>query len=325
MIVVTGGAGFIGSAFVWKCNQMGVSDILVVDSMKHSTKWRNLVGLEYINYLHKDEFLANISAGKYNDAVTAIIHMGACSATTETDVDYLMANNLHYTITLAQWCVDHDKRFIYASSAATYGDGEYGFVDNDDELLKLRPINAYGYSKHQFDLYAKRQGWFDKMVGLKFFNVFGPNEYHKGSMQSVVCKAVEQIQSTGKMKLFKSYHPDYQHGEQMRDFVYVKDCVDAMWHFLTNPSINGLFNFGTGKAHTWIELVNAVFKGLNMKSDIEFIEMPDSLKSQYQYYTQSTMDKFFAKSPEFKFDSLEESVVDYVQNYLLEHKTLSAC
>lgn len=231
MYIVTGGAGFIGSAMVWKLNQMGIDDILVVDNLSTSEKWSNLVGLRYQDYLHRDQFLKFILEGDDQFETNAVIHMGACSSTTELDADFLMENNYRYTQYVCRFCLAHGARFINASSAATYGNGEYGFNDDHDGIDKLRPLNMYGYSKQLFDIWAKDSGILDQIVSLKFFNVFGPNEYHKDDMKSVICKAHKQILETGQLKLFKSYRDEYPHGGQKRDFVYIKDCVDIMAWF----------------------------------------------------------------------------------------------
>ncbi|MBT8763025.1 ADP-glyceromanno-heptose 6-epimerase [Desulfohalobiaceae bacterium Ax17] len=315
MYIVTGGAGFIGSAFVWQLNQMGIERILIVDNLGRTEKWKNLVNLKYLDYEHKDKFLDLVLKNKL-PAITAIIHMGACSSTTELDADYLMENNFHYTQKLARYCLENNARFIYASSAATYGDGTLGFDDDHAGLANLKPLNMYGYSKHLFDLWAQKKGLLDKIVGLKFFNVFGPNEYHKGDMKSVIAKAYSQIKDTGKLKLFKSYRPEYGHGEQKRDFIYVKDCVQVMAWFLEHKEINGIFNLGTGKARSWNELARAVFVAMHREPSIEYIEMPESIRDKYQYFTQARMDKLKAAGCPCSFMSLEEAAKDYVQNYL---------
>jgi ADP-L-glycero-D-manno-heptose 6-epimerase len=316
MIIVTGGAGFIGSAFVWKLNQEGIDNIIIVDRLGTSIKWKNLVNLRFVNYIHKDDFLEMI----YNDTppfnIDAIIHMGACSSTTERDADYLWHNNFVYTKQLADWALEHEARFIYASSAATYGDGTQGFSDNHKMIPRLKPINMYGYSKHVFDLWVLRQKLENKMAGVKFFNVFGPNEYHKGDMSSVVFKAFHQIQETGKVRLFKSYKPPYKDGGQMRDFVYVKDCVNIMWWLFKNPRANGIFNLGTGKARTWNDLIKAVFAAMKKKPNIEYIDMPETLRGQYQYFTEADMSKLKKAGCPVKFSSLEDAVRDYVIHYL---------
>jgi len=316
MIIVTGGAGFIGSAFVWKLNQEGIEDIVVVDRLGKTDKWKNLVNLRFVNYIHKDEFYDLI----YNDTlsfdVEAIIHMGACSSTTERDADYLWQNNFAYTGQLAEWALERNIRFIYASSAATYGDGKQGFSDDHSKTIELKPINMYGYSKQVFDLRVLRHSWEDKIAGIKFFNVFGPNEYHKGDMTSVIFKAFNQIKETGKVRLFKSYLPQYPDGGQMRDFVYVKDCIDVLWWLFKNQDVNGIFNLGTGKARTWNDLISAVFTAMGTRQKIEYIEMPEPIRNQYQYFTQAEMDKLHSVGCPVSFSSMEDSVRDYVVNYL---------
>jgi len=241
--------------------------------------------------------------------------MGACSSTTERDAGYLMENNYRYTRTLAEWTIPHHIRFIYASSAATYGDGQRGFSDRTD-LHLLRPLNMYGYSKHIFDLHAKKAGLLDRIVGLKFSNVFGPNEYHKGDMVSVAFKAYHQIMETGEVKLYKSYQEDVMHGERMRDFVYVKDCTRMMWWLLTHSEVNGLFNLGTGRARSWNDLARALFDALELPPQIEYIDMPEAIRGSYQYFTQADGDRLQETGCPLDFRSLEESVRDYVVNNL---------
>jgi ADP-L-glycero-D-manno-heptose 6-epimerase len=315
-VIVTGGAGFIGSALVWKLNREGIDDILIVDNLGTSAKWKNLVGLRYADYLHKDAFLRQIQAGILGFVPDAIVHLGACSATTETDADYLMANNTHYTRLLAEWAVARGVRFLYASSAATYGDGEHGFSDDDAITPRLRPLNRYGYSKHLFDLQARRSGLAEKIVGVKFFNVFGPNEYHKGPMTSVVYNAFHQVSAGDPIRLFRSYRDEYADGGQVRDFVYVKDCVDVLYWWLTNPQVNGLFNLGTGTARSWNDLARAVFAALGQSPRIAYIDMPVALQGGYQYFTEARMEKLRAAGYTAAFTSLEDAVADYVRHYL---------
>ena len=315
MIVVTGGAGFIGSAMVSKLNEKGISDILVVDELGTSTKWKNLVGKQFTDYLYKEHFLDAL-LGERLPKIEAIIHMGANSSTTEKDVEHLMENNYRYTRVLAEWSIRKKVRFIYASSGATYGDGTLGFSDDDATSLTLRPLNAYGYSKQVFDQWLLHNGMQNKVAGIKFFNVFGPNEYHKGEMKSLVCKAYNQILEIGKIRLFKSYRPEYKHGEQVRDFVYIKDCAEVMWWLLNSPKVNGIFNLGTGTARTWNDLAKAIFAALGVVPNIEYIEMPDELRGAYQYHTEADTRKIFAAGCPVTFRSLEESVKDYVQRYL---------
>ncbi|HOI30534.1 MAG TPA: ADP-glyceromanno-heptose 6-epimerase [Melioribacteraceae bacterium] len=322
MIVVTGGAGFIGSAIVWKLNRMGIDKIIIVDELGKDDKWKNLNGLKYEDFIHKDDFISMIMQSLVPFKVSSIIHMGACSSTTEKDADYLMDNNVHYSQELAKYSLNNGVRFIYASSAATYGDGTAGYEDNDSLLNELHPLNMYGYSKHLFDTWLKRNGMIDKIVGLKFFNVYGPNEYHKGDMRSVVHKSFEQVRDTGKVKLFKSYKPEYKDGEQRRDFIYVKDAVDMTLHFFEHRNFNGIFNIGTGRAQSWLELVTAVFKALNKPVNIEFIEMPEEIKGKYQYFTEADTTKLKLTGYDKKISNVEEGVSDYVKNYLLKDQYL---
>jgi ADP-L-glycero-D-manno-heptose 6-epimerase len=318
MIVVTGGAGFIGSVFVAKLNAEGRDDVVVVDNLGSSGKWENLVKRRYVDYIHKDDFLAMVEAHRVPFEVDAVVHLGACSATTERDADYLMRNNFHYSSTLADWALEKGARFVYASSAATYGDGTQGFSDSDETTRTLRPINMYGYSKHLFDLKMLREKKASRIAGVKFFNVFGPNEYHKGDMTSVIFKAFHQIRETGGVRLFKSYRPEYPDGGQMRDFIYVKDCVEVLWWLLMHPTVNGIFNLGTGTARTWNDLAKAVFAAMGIPAAIDYIDMPEGLKRQYQYFTEATMDKLRGCGCTAPFRSLEEAVGDYIRNHLLQ-------
>lgn len=317
MIIVTGGAGFIGSAFIWRLNKEGFDDIVIVDHLGTSDKWKNLVNRRFNEYIPKDEFLQMVGDDVVPFEASAVVHMGACSSTTERNADFLWKNNFLYTKILAQWALKHGVRFIYASSAATYGDGTKGFSDDHGTIHELKPINMYGYSKQLFDLWVLRNKLEGKIAGIKFFNVFGPNEYHKTDMTSVIFKAFYQIRETGKVRLFQSYLPQYPDGGQLRDFVYVKDCIDVMWWLLQHPTANGIFNLGAGKARTWNDLVSAVFAAMGLKTNIEYIEMPESLRNQYQYFTEAKMDKFKAAGCPVAFSSLEDSVRDYVVHYLL--------
>lgn len=316
MHIVTGGAGFIGSAMVWKLNTLGVDDILVVDNLSESDKWKNLVNLRYTDYLHKSEFMDRVLNGEDFGRVEGVIHMGACSATTELDADYLMDNNLRYSRTLALWAEGLGARFINASSAATYGDGSLGFSDNHAGLTRFKPLNMYGYSKQLFDLWALKAGRLETLASLKFFNVYGPNEYHKGDMMSVVAKAHAQIGERGSLRLFKSHHPDYADGGQLRDFISVKDCLEVMAWLLEHPEANGVFNIGTGQARSFEDLGRAVFTAMGRTPDIEFVDMPEAIRGKYQYYTQAEMRKLRAVGYDREFLSLEDGVADYVRNHL---------
>lgn len=310
--IVTGGAGFIGSNVIAALNARGEDDILVVDVLGSDEKWKNLVGLKFADYWETDNFrfhLGNDTLG----AVDAVIHLGACSATTERNASYLADNNYRFTRELCEWCLHHNIRFVYASSGATYGDGARGYSDDLDRLPDLQPLNMYGYSKHLFDLWALRQNLFDRIVGLKYFNVYGPHEAHKGDMRSVVHKAWGQIKQTGVVKLFKSNHPDFKDGEQLRDFVYVKDAVAVTLFFADNPENGGLFNVGTGQARTWLDLAKAVFAALGREPKIEFIEMPEAIRDKYQNHTQAAIANLRGAGYRAAFTSLEEGVRAYVQ------------
>ncbi|HVO72952.1 MAG TPA: ADP-glyceromanno-heptose 6-epimerase [Ignavibacteriaceae bacterium] len=321
MIVVTGGAGFIGSAIIWRLNTLNQKNIMVVDELGTDEKWKNLTGLKFDDFINKNSFIELIET-KLKHGISAIIHMGAISSTTEKDADLLLRNNYEYTKKLADFCVRTNARFIYASSAATYGNGGMGFNDSEAELGSLRPLNMYGYSKHLFDLWALKENLLGRIAGLKYFNVYGPNEYHKGDMRSVVHKAFEQALSSGKVKLFKSKNSSYKDGEQKRDFLYVKDAVDITLFFLNNPGKNGLFNVGSGTARTWNDLVKALFDALGKPLNIEYMEMPGHLAEKYQYFTEAKMDKIKKAGFTKSVSSLEDGVTDYVKNYLLKEKYL---
>lgn len=323
MIIVTGGAGFIGSALIAVLNKRNITDILVVDKLDTDQKWKNLRNLFFADYIEKDDFLDLIINDKLNNSIQAIFHLGACSDTTETNASYLIKNNYEYSKLLAQWATTDKIRFIYASSAATYGDGSSGFSDVFQNIGNLRPLNIYGYSKHLFDLWAHRTGLLKNITGLKYFNVFGPNEYHKADMRSFVIKAFEQIKTTGKVRLFKSYNPDYADGEQLRDFLYVKDAVEMTLFFYDNPRTGGLFNIGTGQARSWNDLVKAVFAAMGEKPDIEYIEMPESIRNQYQYFTEADITNLRKAGYDKKSTTLEDAVKDYVRNYLQNNSYLN--
>ncbi|PAW72923.1 MAG: ADP-glyceromanno-heptose 6-epimerase [Opitutia bacterium Tous-C4FEB] len=323
-ILVTGGAGFIGSALVAALNQRGISDIVITDLLGSDEKWRNLTPLKFADYLEADDFRKRI--GQNQAALgdfSAVFHLGACSATTEKNASYLIDNNFNVTKELAAWSLAKNIRFIYASSAATYGDGAQGMDDQDPNLGRLRPLNMYGYSKHLFDQHAQRKGWLDRIVGVKYFNVFGPNEDHKGDMRSLVNKAYEQIRTTGRVGLFKSYHPDFKDGEQMRDFLYVKDAVEMTLHFAEGATTaGGLFNLGSGNANTWLTLTRAIFSALNLPPKIDFIEMPEALKGKYQYYTKADITKLRNAGYRRAMTPIEDAIRDYVQNYLATNRRL---
>ena len=316
-VIVTGGAGFIGSCIVRTLNDMGIEDITIVDHICETDKWMNMRNKKYTEYINRDEFLEKLP--EYAGKVTHIIHMGACSATTERDFDFLYKNNYEYTKTLWKFCTENQISFIYASSAATYGDGKEGFDDKED-IKRLRPLNGYGYSKQLFDLWAEKQTIAPKQhVGFKFFNVYGPNEYFKGSMASVIFHSFNKINETGEMGLFKSYKEGYEDGGQLRDFVYVKDICKVVKFMIEHEQVSGLFNLGTGQARSFYDLAASTFKAMGLEPNIKYIEMPESLRAKYKYYTQANMEKLRSVGYADDFYSLEDGAKDYVQNYLMKN------
>ena len=317
MIVLTGGAGFIGSCFLKELNDNGISNIIVVDRLGTKNKWKNLRNKKFLRFFHKDDFRSKIHSGYFKDSIDTIIHFGACSSTTENDADYLFDNNLNYSIELAEYAERFGLDFIYASSAATYGDGSKGYSDGRFE--DLIPLNCYGMTKHLFDMWILDHDLHKKFTGLKFFNVFGPNEYHKADMASMVYKSYFQAKNDGVIRLFKSNSGDFADGEQKRDFIYVKDVNKIIYNILNKNHFSGIFNIGTGRAHTWNELAKAVFKALGKKPVIEYIDMPEEISSQYQNFTQAEMHKLKSSSLDVHFSSLEESVADYINNHLSQN------
>lgn len=313
MIVVTGAAGFIGSCIVAKFNELGLHDLILVDHLDDGLKEKNLNNKKYVAYYDKEDFLKLVRQDKIDPDVKCLIHMGACSSTTLQDKPYFEKNNYQYTRELAEWALNRNVRFIYASSAATYGNGSSGYCDDEETIRKCAPLNLYGESKQKFDRWVLEEKLLDKMVGLKFFNVFGPNEYHKGDMRSVVAKAYQRVAEKGQMSLFKSYHAQYGDGEQKRDFIYVKDAVDVVMFFVDHPRVNGIFNVGTGEARTWNDLAKALFTAVGKPINIEYIEMPQILRDKYQYFTQADMTKLRSVGFTKPFTRLEDAVDDYVR------------
>ena len=321
-VLVTGGAGFIGSALVWELNRRGCKDVVIADFAAPSERQDNLRGLHFTDYLDPYAALSAIGSGK-SGKFDFNFHLGACSSTLETDENYLRRNNFEYSRDLAALALEHGERFVYASSAATYGDGSAGMNDNNLELLeRLRPLNPYARSKQEMDLYAWRQGWLDRMVALKYFNVFGPNEGYKGEMRSVVCKSFAHVKETGVMRLFKSYRPEYRDGDQKRDFLYVKDAVAMTLHLAANRSAMGIYNIGSGEARTWNELANALFGALGQKPNIEYIEMPEAIREKYQYFTQANIQKLRESGYSAPITPMADAVRDYVTNYLVPGDSL---
>ena len=319
MIVVTGAAGFIGSCIVAKLNERGARDLILVDHLHDGLKEKNLEHKKYTQYYDKKDFLELVQQDRLNPDIECVVHMGACSSTTLQDKQYFEENNYKYTRTLARWALDHGVRFIYASSAATYGDGSVGYCDDEETIRRCLPLNFYGESKQKFDQWILDEGLIDRVAGLKFFNVFGPNEYHKGDMRSVVAKAYPRVAEEGEMSLFKSYNEHYGDGQQKRDFIYVKDAVDIVLFFVDHPCINGIFNAGIGEARTWNDLAEALFAAVGRPSHIDFIEMPEILRLKYQYFTQADMTKLRNAGYTRPFTRLENAVGNYVQ-YLSTHR-----
>ncbi len=323
MIIITGAAGFIGSALVWALNKQGRSDLLLVDEVDHDEKEHNIGHLKYDRLVGIKEFGQQLQAGDFNAAqVDAILHMGACSDTTEGNWEYLLDNNVEYTKDIIRWCADRGVRCVYASSAATYGDGSQGFSDNHDLFERLQALNLYGKSKLLVDIWARDGGYLEHAVGLRYFNVYGPNEQHKEHMQSVIAKKFPQIQDKRYIELFKSNNPEYRDGEQERDFLYIKDAVAMTLFFLQNKEAAGVYNIGTGKARTWNEVAAAMFSAMEQTPDIRYVELPENLEGQYQYHTEADITKLQKAGWKAPIGTLEESIQDYVQNYLLPHKHL---
>lgn len=316
MYVITGGAGFLGSTLLWQLNGMGHDDIVVVDNLGSGPKWRNLVKRAYVDYLHRDRFLDLVRRDALPWKLDALIHLGACSSTTEQNADFLMENNFHYSRDVCRYALDKGARVITASSAATYGDGSLGFSDNPALVPRLRPLNMYGYSKQLLDLWLQREHLEDEVASLKFFNVYGPNEYHKGDMASVVFKAHGRIRESGRMALFRSEDSEVPHGDQKRDFVYVKDCAWLMAWLLEHPGVNGIRNVGSGEARSFNDLVRAVFAALGREPVIEYVDMPASLRGRYQAYTRADMGWLGRAGCPVRFRKLEDGVTDYVRAYL---------
>lgn len=322
-ILVTGAGGFIGSALVHALNLRGLSQIVTTDLLGTDEKWRNLAPLAFEDFIPANDFLADISRDpERHGRFAAVFHLGACSSTTVTDADFVLRNNFSYTKTLCRWALSTGARFVYASSAATYGDGSAGMDDKAADLSRLRPLNLYGYSKHLFDLHAWREGFLPDIVGIKYFNVFGPNEYHKGDMRSLVCKAHEEILRTGRIRLFKSHRPDYADGCQMRDFIYVKDAVEMTLHLAETQTAGGLYNIGSGTARTWLDLARALFSAIGREPSIEFFDMPESIRHQYQYHTCADISKLHSTGYQKPVTTLEEAIRDYAVHYLAASKRL---
>ncbi|HRZ14244.1 MAG TPA: ADP-glyceromanno-heptose 6-epimerase [Candidatus Omnitrophota bacterium] len=320
-ILLTGGAGFIGSCLLWKLNKEGIRDVCIVDHLGTDEKWKNLAGKTFQDYFDKEDFIQLVDQGAFKKQFDCVVHLGACSSTMEQDAGYLMRNNYLYSLRLARWALKNKVPFLYASSAATYGGGELGYSDADAVTLTLRPLNMYGYSKQLFDLWLIRNRLSSKVTGFKFFNVFGPNEYHKEQMRSVIAKVFDGVRAGQPMRLFKSHRSDYADGQQQRDFIYVKDAVAMVYYFIDHPDRKGIFNIGTGAARSWNDVAFALFSALQMKPSIEYIEMPAAIRPNYQYFTEASLAKLRKAGCRHACMSLEEAVKDYA-GYLKDHSYL---
>lgn len=315
MLVVTGGAGFIGSCLVAALNERGRDDILIVDSLGSEGKWKNLRGKRFLDIVGRFSTMQALTQ-RY-EKIDGILHIGAITDTSATDADRLYNSNTRYTRNLAKYALDNDIRFVYASSASVYGDGALGFSDDDAITPHLLPLNPYAFSKWLSDMDAIRNHWTEKIASLRFFNVFGPNEYHKGFLGSVPWHATEQVRQTGRIKLFQSHKDGYGNGEQARDFVYVKDVCDMVLWFLDHPDASGIFNCGTGHARTFNALAHAIFSALNLPAEIDYIPTPESIRASYQYFTQADLTKLRSIGYTRPFTPLEDAISDYVSCYLL--------
>ena len=316
MILITGAAGFIGSVIAAALNQRGRQDLVLCDDFDASDKWRNLLGLRFQEYVEWPELFDVLECAPWQAKIEAVIHMGAITDTTERDSAALWEQNTAFSQELCQWCLDRDVRFIYASSAATYGDGSLGFSDADALTPRLKPLNAYGFSKWLFDMWVLENALADKVAGLRFFNVYGPNEYHKARMASVVFNAFPLAAAEGKVRLFESHRADVKHGEQARDFIHVEEAVSVVLHMLDHPELHGIYNVGTGRAHTFNQLAKALLKAVKPEGKIEYFPMPEDLRDRYQYHTQADMTRLYATGFKPFPDRFDEYVGDYAANYL---------
>jgi len=319
MLAITGASGFLGSALVWRLNCLGRTDLLLVDVAKDwklGPQAQNLTRLHFTQYMPAADFLRAAERDRL-PKLSGIVHLGGCSSTTAADLKQLLEQNFDTSRVLARWALKHQARFLYASSAATYGDGSQGFSDDPNLLGHLRPQSRYAQSKHLFDLWAQQHGVLNRLTGLKFFNVFGPQEYHKGPQASWLWQAFQQVRATGSVKLFKSTNPDYRDGEQKRDFLYVKDCVETIAWLLEHPSVTGLYNVGTGTARSFHDVARALFAALNLPAQIDYIDPPAAVHGQYQFFTEAKMERLLAAGCPAPAWTLEAAVTDYVKNYLL--------
>lgn len=318
MYLITGAAGFIGSGVVHALNARGRSDLVLADRFGKGDKWKNLLGARFAEFVDRDFLFERLADADWAPDIDTVIHLGACAVTTETDMDLLYEVNTEYSMDLCQWSLDHGARFVYASSAAVYGDGSLGFSDDHALTPRLRPLNPYGFSKWLFDMWLLEQDYAEEVAGLRFFNVYGPREGHKGPMASVVQRAFPQAREEGRVRLFQSHHPDCADGEQRRDFIYLDDAVNIVLHLAEHKDQNGIFNAGTGRARSFNDLAAALLKALGKPVNIEYFPMPEEIRPRYQYFTQADVGKLTAARKNGAFTSLEDGVRNYVQEYLLK-------
>jgi len=325
MIVVTGGAGFIGSALVWALNKRGEKNIIIVDQVDNVEKEHNIAPLNYVKIVGITNFLTDLEGGAYDtEGIGAIFHLGACSDTTEKDWNYLLQNNVSYTKSIISWCAKHKVRCIYASSAAVYGNGEKGFSDDISLFDELKPLNLYGQSKLDVDIWARDEGYLTSAVGLRYFNVFGPNEYHKEHMRSVIAKKFDQLTSTGIVELFKSNNTAFKDGEFTRDFIYIKDAVAATLYFYDHAEHAGVYNVGRGEEVSWNKVANAMFEAVGQPPHITYIDMPEQVRDQYQYRTRADISKLRQVGYSDPTMPVSKAIHEYVRSYLQPHKHLGA-
>jgi ADP-L-glycero-D-manno-heptose 6-epimerase len=323
MLLITGAAGFIGSALTYSLNTQGRRDLILCDRFGNQGKWKNLLGCKFWEFVPCEKLFEALETEDWVKHIDIVLHLGAHTDTTETDVDSLFYINTEYSKKLCNWAVERGIRFIYASSAAIYGDGSLGFSDDDLLTPHLRPLNAYGFSKWLFDMWVLEHNLIDKVVGLRFFNVFGPNEYHKGAMASVIYRAFPMISKEGRIRLFESHREDYTHGEQKRDFIYITDVIKVLQYFISHPELKGIFNVGTSEAHSFNELAYAMFLAIDKSPQIEYFPMPDSIREQYQYFTKADLTKLRKTGFTYTFTPFKEAVIDYVRNYLVPGRYLA--
>ncbi|RJP58091.1 MAG: ADP-glyceromanno-heptose 6-epimerase [Candidatus Auribacter fodinae] len=315
MILITGAAGFIGSALACALNRIDNTNLILCDAFGNKEKWKNLLGLRFDQFVDRSELFSFLEDNPLASDIETVIHLGACADTTEHNVDFLYQNNINFSVKLCKWAVSEGVRFLYASSAAVYGDGSLGFSDDDELTPQLRPLNAYGFSKWMFDMWVLEHGLADKVAGMRFFNVFGPNEYHKDRMASVIFRSFPQARDEGKIMLFESHKDGYGHGGQERDFIYIDEVIEAVLFLLKKKKANGIFNIGTGRAHTFNQLAEGVFDGLGKKRNIQYFPMPEDLRGRYQYHTQADMSKLES----FGFAGFSDKFSEYVQKYVREY------